>query len=169
MLEFKSNQILRLPVKMVNSSGDIVNGISNTGVSVTVEKADGTLVDFSPSNVQWLQVTQTAFADAGKYTLILPASYCDQNGLLTYAVAAGGSRTYLGAIKLIANEEAETKAVADSLLVYQQGKWEIVVSGADANRLILYEQDGTTVLQKFDLQNANGDPTFINPFRRIPV
>lgn len=49
------------------------------------------------------------------------------------------------------------------------GKWEIMTSGPDANRLVLYREDGTTVLKKFDLQTSAGAPTTVNPFKRIPV
>lgn len=49
------------------------------------------------------------------------------------------------------------------------GKWEIKTSGADANNLILYRQDGVTILKKFALYNDVGTPTYQNPFKRIPV
>jgi hypothetical protein len=198
MIEFKKDSILRLPVLMKTTTGDPVVNIAAAQVTVTVEKADGTLVDFFPSTLQWIQVSQGAFNAVGKYTLLLPASYADQAGILTYAVGVSSAKTYMGVVKLIANEEAETKAVADALrtdyttaravkidtiqtntsalatqiqdlLDYQAGKWEIKATGPDANRLILYRPDGTTVLKKFDLKNANGDPTFVNPFQRVPV
>ncbi len=49
------------------------------------------------------------------------------------------------------------------------GKWEIKTAGPDANRIIYYQPDGTTVLAKFDLLDSNGDPTTLNPFLRDPV
>jgi hypothetical protein len=198
MIEFKKDLTIRLPVRLVTVTGDPVVNVDSSQVTVTVEKADGTLVDFFPTSAQWVQITQGAFNATGKYTLILPASYCDQQGILTYCVAVSSARPYFGAIKLVANEESDTKSVVDSLradyttaraakidtidantstlaadvneiLEYHTGKWEIKVAGPDANRLILYKSDGVTVLKKFDLKNANGDPTFINPFQRIPV
>ena len=48
------------------------------------------------------------------------------------------------------------------------GKWQVVTTGADANRLVLYRQDGS-VLKKFDLQDAGGQPSTAAPFSRIPV
>jgi hypothetical protein len=198
MVEFKYNQIIRIPVKMVTTVGDPVANIDSAQVLITVEKANGTLVDFFPNGGQWIQIIQGAFNAEGKYTVLLPASYCDVPGLLTYAVKVTSAKTYFGAVKLIANEEAETKVVADALRTdyttaragkidtilttvtpmgtqltdlvdYAQGKWEIKVTGPDANRLVLYRADGVTVLKKFDLANANGDATFINPFKRTPV
>lgn len=51
----------------------------------------------------------------------------------------------------------------------QLGKWEIVTAGADANRMIIYAVDGTTVVQKFNLYDRNGVPSAVNPFRREPI
>lgn len=56
-----------------------------------------------------------------------------------------------------------------TLLDYESGKWEIVTTGGDANRIIYYAADGVTVLKKFDLTDDNGDPTSTNPFVRTPV
>lgn len=49
------------------------------------------------------------------------------------------------------------------------GKWEVRTTGPDANRLILYREDGVTVLKKFDLTSSIGAPTTTNPFKRTPV
>lgn len=57
----------------------------------------------------------------------------------------------------------------DTLLAIAKGKWEIKSTGADANRLIIYDVDGITVIQKFDLFDQSGLPTPINAFKRVPV
>lgn len=49
------------------------------------------------------------------------------------------------------------------------GKWEIFTGGPDANRMVFYDTDNTTVLLKVDLLDANGVPTTVNPYTRIPV
>lgn len=48
------------------------------------------------------------------------------------------------------------------------GKWQIFTTGPDANRLVLYRQDGS-VLKKFDLTDGVGAPTYTSPFTRTPV
>lgn len=48
------------------------------------------------------------------------------------------------------------------------GKWEIRTVGPDANRIIFYRPNGS-VLAKFDLADAAGAATFINPFKRTPT
>jgi hypothetical protein len=58
----------------------------------------------------------------------------------------------------------------DTLLAAATGKWQIHTTGADANRLVIYDPaDGTTPVLKFDLFDRNGLPTAMNPFRRDPV
>lgn len=177
MLEFKAGLVQRLPVRLVaDPGGTPLAGVAFNLVSMTVEKADGSTDSLAPSALQWVEAVDGAFYNQGKYSILVPAGMLNQPGVLTYAVSATGAKTYVGAVKVIANEEAEThdmlEGVRDDvtdLLDYHQGKWQIHVTGPDANRLVLYRADGTTVLKKFDLQNANGDATYINPFRRNPV
>ncbi len=57
----------------------------------------------------------------------------------------------------------------ETLLQIEVGKWEIKTTGPDANRLIFYDVDGTTVLYKFDLKDSVGSPTVLNPYLREPV
>lgn len=52
---------------------------------------------------------------------------------------------------------------------YEEGRWKIFTTGADVNRLVIYDTDGTTPLIKFDLKDAAGSPTFVNPFERVKV
>lgn len=52
---------------------------------------------------------------------------------------------------------------------YAEGKWEIKTVGPDANRMIFYAADGTTIIQKYDLRDASNLPTTINPFARLPL
>lgn len=44
------------------------------------------------------------------------------------------------------------------------GKWKII-----NNQMIFYEEDGETELLKFNLYDANGDPTSTSPLQRVPV
>lgn len=60
-------------------------------------------------------------------------------------------------------------ALAQALSDIELGQQEVFSSGSDANRLVLYKPDGVTVIAKFDLQDQNGVPTVMDPFRRIPV
>jgi hypothetical protein len=54
-------------------------------------------------------------------------------------------------------------------LQFQMARCKIFVSGGDANRLVVYQPDGTTPLMKFDLKDQLGAPTYSSPFERVPV
>lgn len=49
---------------------------------------------------------------------------------------------------------------------YQQGSWEIKNSGPDANRMIIYAPDGVTVLFKYNLTDAGGNPVTTGVYKR---
>lgn len=53
--------------------------------------------------------------------------------------------------------------------VVSEGRWKIFTGGGDANRLVLYDTDGTTVLQKWDLKDSAGAASTTNVFERVPV
>lgn len=57
----------------------------------------------------------------------------------------------------------------DTLYAVSVGRWKIHTSGPDANRIVYYAEDGTTVVAKFDLKDLSGNPTFKSAFERIPV
>lgn len=54
-------------------------------------------------------------------------------------------------------------------LQFQMARCKIFVSGPDANRLVVYQPDGTTVLMKFNLFDQAGAPTYSSPFDRQVV
>lgn len=55
------------------------------------------------------------------------------------------------------------------LINIETGKWQVYTTGPNANQLILYAPDGVTVIQKFNLLDSSGNPTFSSPFQRIPT
>jgi hypothetical protein len=63
----------------------------------------------------------------------------------------------------------DIQTTINTLKKYEQGRWKIFTSGPDANRLVIYDTDGTTPLIKFDLKNSAGGATSIEPFERVPV
>ena len=52
---------------------------------------------------------------------------------------------------------------------YEEGRWKVHATGPDANRLVIYDTDGTTPILKFNLFNAAGDPSPVNPNERVKV
>lgn len=115
MIEFKQGVSARLPVRLLDDAGEPVAGVAHDAIAVAVEKADGSTDTFSPTAPDWIEVTAGAFSGEGKYTLVLPASFLDQPGILSYCVATAGAKTYLGVVKIVTNEEADTLAALSVL------------------------------------------------------
>lgn len=103
-----------------------------------------------------------------------------------YLVSTGGAPAYLSGIlrpedfntdnvdtpsSSLATSSAVTALQGDVTILKKvaTGKWAIVSSGPDNNRIVFYDVDGTTPLYKFDLKDVTGVPTTTSPFSRTPV
>lgn len=60
-------------------------------------------------------------------------------------------------------------AIVADIQEFSEGRWKIFSDGPDANRMVFYRADGVTVLKKFDLLDADGNPAVFSPFERSPV
>jgi hypothetical protein len=102
-------------------------------------------------------------------------AFADPDRGIIYVIDAGATANPRRVSRYMRPEDWATDdvatAVADIAIIktVTLGKWEIKSTGGDANHLILYEDDGVTVLQKFLLTDVSGVPTYINPFKRSPV
>jgi len=91
-----------------------------------------------------------------------------------YIVSTGQAPLYLAGY-VRPEDTASADSVSTILSTVQQmqkaeqGKWAIVTSGPDANRLVIFDTDGTTPLLKFNLFDAAGSPTVASIFSRVPV
>lgn len=94
---------------------------------------------------------------------------------IAYVVACSGTVTPKKQAGFLRAEDWNTDGIpaiqddVTALRSWTEGRWKIHTSGPDANRLVLYQPDGTTVLAKFDLKNAAGAATTVNPYERVPV
>lgn len=61
------------------------------------------------------------------------------------------------------------KVDTQRIKVINEGRWKIFTGGGDANRLVLYDTDGTTVLQKWDLKDSAGAASTTDIFERVTV
>jgi hypothetical protein len=170
MIEYKQGVTAKVPVRLLDTSGSGVTGVLVGAISVTVVKSDGTVQNVTPAGGDWTEITTGAFNGTGMYELQLSgSSFLNITGAFTYAVANASAKTYLGTVKIVAYEEVDTKAVVDRLRRLNEGRWKIFTAGGDANRLVLFDSDGTSVLQKWDLKDQSGSATTTNVFERVPT
>ncbi len=109
MIEVKNGVDSWVPVRIVNTTGAGVAGIAFGSVTATACKAGGTTANISPAaGADWVEVTAGAFAGTGVYQLKILAAVLNTNGVLEIAVTNGVNVTYVGAVKVVANEEYDT-------------------------------------------------------------
>jgi len=70
----------------------------------------------------------------------------------------------LNNLTILDDEVGAIKVLVDYLKQKESGRWKI-----ENNQLTYYEDDGTTVLRRFNLFNKDGAPSGENPYERVPV
>lgn len=108
MIEYKQGVSKFVPVRVFDQGGEPQGGIAFGAVTAAVQKQDGSTAVVTVTIADWTEITTGAFGGAGVYALKLPASALDQPGLLTYAVSTPSNKVFIGAIKVVANEEVDT-------------------------------------------------------------
>lgn len=171
------NTIQRFPVILTDTSG-----LKKTGV-VPADLSDGTVDGqitviknaAAPGDVEtvvlsagvnWFEVDATAAP--GLYHILLPATATAQVGPVQVSILpAVGTTTVLPVI--FSTFVENITATLATMLQHTEGRWKIHTSGPDANRLVIYDIDGVTALKKFNLLDASGTGTTVNPYERVPV
>lgn len=161
----RKDTAIRVPVVLLNSSGVGVAGLVAADISGSVAriyKADGSSSTLALSGANFFEMS--AVNAQGMYHILLGT----------------GNTNVLGPMQIILNPTAaafETSRVA--VVVEDLGflatikkvvanKMKIFVTGPDANKMVVYEDDEATVFKKFSLKDSGGAPTSTNPFERDP-
>lgn len=95
-------------------------------------------------------------------------TFADPDRMIIYSVDGGATAAPRYYTRIMRPEDWIADDIA-ILLKHMEGRWKIHTSGLDANRLVVYDEDGTTPLIKFDLKDNVGAPTSIDPFERVPA
>jgi len=126
-------------------------GTPKTGLSPTVDvwTLDGTQV-----------VTAQAMTEVAGGFYYYDFTTYDENE--DYVIVADGTSTLSGAERYVYSSN-ETAGVG-RILKIEKNKWEIT-----GNQMLFYDDDGTTVIYTFNLQNKAGSGTERDVFKRSPV
>jgi hypothetical protein len=170
MATIRINTSARIPLFLTNSGA----GASGLGTAdfksgvVTIIRADGTTVDItlvaSGAGQNFYEISSSKAP--GLYHIVVPGADLAVQGP-TVLAATPAATAFSGTVANFSVDAYPTSI--DNMNDATFGKWQIVVSGADANKLVLYRSDGVTVLAKFALADAAGDSTFVDPFSRTPT
>ncbi len=170
MLIRQSTEIT-VPVRLIDATGTGVTGavpadISNGVVgSITAVKSDGSTDSIALTDgVNWNEIDATKAP--GLYHAVIPATATDVLGTFQVAVVPAAG-TFLATI-ITAQVDAMPTEI-DLLRKMGSNKTEIFTSGPNQYHLVVYEDDDTTELYRFELRDASGALTFTNPFSRTPA
>lgn len=119
---------------------DLGNGVYNIALTGT----DASTLGYAPLN-------------------ITAPNALENNDVILYVIPAT-----LGDVKAdtgtILTASAATLTLADQLRKAAYGRWKI-----ENDQLTIYDDDGTTPLEVFDLKDADGNPSMVSIFERTPV
>lgn len=142
--------LLKLPASVMNLTGLLTYAVATPG---------------NKTHIGAIKIVANEEVDT--YTRLgAPAGASIAADVATVNTSVGTVNTNV--LSLIAGQGTILAAV-QLLQKYEEGRWKIHITGADANRLVLYDTDNVTPLLKFDLKDSGGSATFINPFERYPV
>lgn len=104
MLEIQQGQTSWVPVIFQDSDGLPVNDASYTTVTVSVRKADGTEVDITATEQNFIKLTGAAYLNQGYYNFLLPVLHTNVPGIFQYCVVTPNAQPYFGVIKVAAGD-----------------------------------------------------------------
>jgi len=167
-MEVKQGTAFRVPVKLRSATdGSALTGKAYTAVTCYIQKQAGSSAVKTLAGTDWFEIDATNFP--GVYDLLLSTTNTDTVGFIKYSVTVSGAVPYFGLLEIVANVTSDVVTDTSVLRKYADGRWKIHVTGGDANRLVLYDTDGTTPLIKFNLFDAGGTATSSNPYERVKV
>jgi hypothetical protein len=153
--QFVSNEdlVLVFPPFLDRTSGSLYDtGVDN--VTLTIKRPNGTLLPSPP--------TPTWDSDVKMWTALVSFSFFMEGSWLILAESDGANAAPQNQVLTWGDYVDDIPETRQAAL----GRWRVDVP---TNRLILYEEDGTTIFKEFDLKDQNGAPTSTTPFERDPV
>lgn len=165
---FRTNTAQRVAVRLYTPAGTPATGIVPADVKGGVARVvtpSGSVVGVTlTAGVNWFEIDATNIP--GLYHIALTAGNLNVTGPIQVAITPDAA-AFLG---VIVSSFAETVGV-DAALARKvaAGRWKVHTTGPDADRLVLYDDDGVTVLYKFNLFNIAGNQSSTNPYERVPT
>jgi hypothetical protein len=141
-----------------DSSGNPLPGILGSMSFSSYKNDQGTDIVPQPTLIE---------VGGGAYGFI--PTFADQARGIVYVVNAGATASPQFIWRYMRPEDWNADLIT-RLQAFAEGHWKIFTTGPDAFRLVLYDKNGTTAIQKWDLKDFTGNPS-VGPSiaERIPV
>jgi len=144
---------------------DLTTGVPLTGAAGSFSFT--TYKDETGSNLSHPTITEIG---GGAYGFDITFASPDHGVVYVLSTGANGNPQHVARYARPEDFFTDTiYTVVRDLQQFQEGRWKIFTSGPDANRMLVYDVDGTTVLKRFNLRDAAGNATSTNPYERVPV
>lgn len=111
-------------------------------------------------------VSQPSISEIGGGLYKFTPVFADTTHGICYVIATGGNPAYV--TRYMRPTDYATDLLPD-ISAIEKGAWEIKQSGPNANKLLIYDTDNTTILFSFNLYDNAGSLTSVNPFKRVPA
>lgn len=161
---------VRVPLVLLSSSGTPVTGMTaaniNGGVGRVV-KANGTVTSLALSGSNFFEIDSVNCA--GLYHVLLGTGNTDVLGPLQVIINPNALEFITSRIAVGVEDFGVIYNATVALQKLGLNKLKIATTGPEANRLCIYDDDGVTILYRFDLKDSAGLATTVNPFERDPV
>ncbi len=156
--------------KASQTSVDAVQTTVNAGATAaalaTLSTAVGTKA--SQTSVDAVQTTVNLGATAAALATVATSVGTRATSSEVAALQADVDTANAGIVALQGDVDTVVLQAA-AIRAFNEGRCKIHTTGPDANRLVVYDVDGVSVLAKFDLFDASGSPSTSSPFERVPV
>lgn len=111
-------------------------------------------------------VTPPTITELGGGNYAFTPAFSSSSHGIVYVLSTGANPTYLTGY--LRPEDFFFYEI-DLIRKLQTNKWSIVTTGADTNKMVFYDDDGTTPILKVALTDAAGSSTAVNPYTRTPT
>jgi len=145
------------------STGNPKTGIAFGSVTVYLTKAGAAPALKAVIAADWTELSAANMP--GWYTLQLSAADLDTTPVLGFVVTAAGATQFNDMIEVVATLASDVNANVIFNRRVLEGRWKI---DSTTNKLTIFSNDGTTILQQFDLKDSLGNPTATAIFERVP-
>lgn len=168
-MEIKQSTSQKVLVRLLDASGTPITGITYSGATAVIGKADATETTLTLSSSADWQEADKGLTGKGIYWLTLPTSATDVTGDLVYCVSASGAVDFVRAVTVVANLESDTYTKVVDVPDMAKLSLNRIRIDSTSNRLNVYEGDGVTIAFSYDLKDIDGASSALNVTERIPT
>jgi len=165
-IDFMSSSVIFLSSSMSEVSASnvqVYNAVIDMSASVSYMSSSflflsSSMIEVSSSNTQVYNAIQN-----------MSSSIDYMSGSVTYLSSSmvelsSSNNVVYNAVNDMSSSITQMSSSINKIEKIEKGKWKI-----ESNQMTFYDEDGITIIGRFDLFDENGNPTSVNVFERRPI